>query len=45
METWKVIENYDGKYEVSNLGNIKSTQAERVLKFPTQRWLSQCTLE
>lgn len=26
METWKSIKNYEGKYEVSNMGRIKSLE-------------------
>ena len=37
MEIWKSIENYEGLYEVSNLGNVKSlnylhTNKEKILK-------------
>lgn len=36
IEEWKSIENYEGFYEVSNLGNIKNSKTGRVLK-PTDR--------
>jgi mevalonate pyrophosphate decarboxylase len=34
METWKPIPNYEGLYEVSNLGNVKSLRfnKEKILK-------------
>ena len=37
METWKDIPNYEGKYMVSNIGNVKSlnfknTKKEKILK-------------
>ena len=46
METWKNIPNYEGIYQVSNLGNIKSlnynnTKTEKLLKyhFDTKKYL------
>ena len=37
MEIWKDIEGYEGKYQVSNLGNVKSlnynhTGKEKILR-------------
>lgn len=42
MEIWKDIEGYEGKYQVSNLGNVKSlnynrTGKEKILKFKENR--------
>jgi hypothetical protein len=31
MEIWKDIPNYEGKYQVSNLGNVKSLISNKVL--------------
>ena len=35
MEIWKDIEEYEGKYQISNLGNVKSLKfgKEKILKF------------
>lgn len=35
MEIWKPIKDYEGLYEVSNLGNIKSLITNKILK-PTE---------
>ena len=32
MEIWKDIENYEGLYQVSNLGNVKSLRSNKILK-------------
>lgn len=32
METWKDIEGYEGYYQVSNLGNIKNTKTNYIIK-------------
>lgn len=32
MEIWKDIENYEGLYQVSNLGNVKSLKSNKILK-------------
>lgn len=32
MEIWKDIEGYEGLYQVSNLGRIKSLRTNRILK-------------
>jgi len=48
MEHWKSVNNYEGLYEVSNLGQIKSLQRtdnrgktvnERILKPCTDKWV------
>ena len=30
METWKPVKNFDGLYEVSNRGNVRSLKCRRV---------------
>ena len=32
QEIWKDIEGYEGYYQVSNLGNVKNTKSDKVLK-------------
>lgn len=32
MEIWKEIANYDGKYEVSNNGNVRNSKTKKLLK-------------
>jgi hypothetical protein len=32
MEEWKDIINYEGKYQVSNLGNVKNVKSGHILK-------------
>lgn len=32
MEVWKDIVGYEGKYQVSNLGNVKNVKSQRILK-------------
>jgi hypothetical protein len=32
-EIWRPIVSYEGKYEVSNLGNVKNAKTDRILKF------------
>lgn len=34
METWKPVVGYEGIYEVSNIGNIKNSKTNKILKQP-----------
>lgn len=38
MENWKDVPNYEGLYEVSNFGNIKSLITNRLLKPSSDRF-------
>ena len=32
QEIWKDIENYEGLYQVSNLGKVKNVKTQKILK-------------
>jgi len=37
METWLPLVNYDGKYEVSDLGNVRNVKTGRILKHSSNK--------
>ena len=38
IEIWKDIQGYEGKYKVSNLGNVKSTYSNKILLPSKCKW-------
>ena len=45
QEIWKDIPNYEGYYQVSNLGQVKSVKRNLILKQNTVRGYKQVTLQ
>ena len=39
QEIWKDIKGYNGKYQISNYGNVKNTKSSRLLKQRNKKYL------